>query len=54
MLTCIAVVLTGIWFVVEHNKLPDPTLALVFGIIVGVLALIDLIRPYAGRFGPPA
>lgn len=45
-LTPIAVVLVGLWMIVEHNKLPDHTLTLIFGIVVAVLALIDLVRPY--------
>jgi uncharacterized membrane protein YqgA involved in biofilm formation len=49
VLTSVATVLVGVWMIVEHNKLPDHTLSLIFGIIVGVLALVDLIRPYVGR-----
>lgn len=53
MLTSLGVILIGIWLIVEHQKLPDPTLALVFGIIAAVLALLDLIWPHVrGRAVP--
>jgi multisubunit Na+/H+ antiporter MnhE subunit len=55
MLTCVAVLLVGVWLVVTSQQHVSSTLTLIFGIIVGVLALADLIRPYVwrGQSAPP-
>lgn len=44
MLTSLGVILLSIGLIIEHNKLPDPTLWIVLGIIAAVLALVDVIR----------
>jgi uncharacterized membrane protein YqgA involved in biofilm formation len=43
MLTSVAVLLVGIWLILQSIKPVDATLTLVFGIVVGALALIDLL-----------
>ena len=57
MFTSIAVVLTGVWLILLGSKShPSMTLTLIFGIVIAVLAILDLVlygRPYVRR-GPPA
>lgn len=49
MFTSIAVVLAGAWLIIYSQEKPSTTLTLVFGIVIVVLALIDLLRPYVIR-----
>lgn len=49
MLTAIAVVLVGIWMILMSQGPVSATLTLIFGIVVAVLALLDLTRPYWHR-----
>ena len=49
MLTSLAVLLTGIWLVLQSQQPVNKTLTLIFGILVAVLALVDLVRPYVHR-----
>lgn len=44
MLTSLAVVLIGIWLILQSQQPVNATLTLVFGIAVAVLALVDLLR----------
>lgn len=44
MLTSLAGVLTGIWLILQSQHSTTVTLTLLFGIIVAVLCLVDLIR----------
>jgi multisubunit Na+/H+ antiporter MnhE subunit len=53
MLTCLAVVLVGVWLIVSSQSRLSDTATLIFGIAVAVLALIDLLRPYVYNRPPP-
>lgn len=44
MLTCIAVLLVGIWLILQSISPVNATLTLVFGIVVAALALVDLLN----------
>ena len=44
MLTSLAGVLTGIWLILQSQHSTTTTLTLLFGIIVAVLCLVDLVR----------
>lgn len=44
MLTSLAVVLVGIWLVIQSQQPVSSTLTLIFGIAVAALALIDVLR----------
>lgn len=46
MLTSIAVVLLSLWVILDSQGQATTTLSLILGIVAGVLALIDLIRPH--------
>jgi hypothetical protein len=46
MLTSIAVILVGVWLIVTSQQRVSSTLTLIFGILVGLLALLDLLQPY--------
>jgi hypothetical protein len=54
MLTSIAVVLVGVWLIVTSQQHVSSTLTLIFGIVVGLLALLDLLHGYwpAARRAP--
>ncbi len=55
MLTAVAIIIAGIFFVVEHTKLPEPTVALSVGIILIAGPIIDYAWPHvAARRAPPA
>ena len=50
MLTAIATLLIAVWLVLLGAKAhPSSTLTLIFGIVAGILVLVDLIRPFAVR-----
>jgi hypothetical protein len=49
MLLAIAVLLTGIWIALTSQEPVSSGVTLIFGIVVAVLAAIELLRPYAGR-----
>lgn len=44
MLTSLAGILTGLWLILESQHSTTTTLTLVFGIVVMVLCLVDLLR----------
>jgi hypothetical protein len=49
MLTSIAVVLTGVWLIIDSQSTLSTTATLIFGIVIAALAAIELIQPYARR-----
>lgn len=49
MLTSVAVVLAGAWLIIYSQEKPSTTLTLVFGILVVVLAVIDLLLVLRAR-----
>jgi hypothetical protein len=49
LLTPLAVVLAGVWLIVQSRSTVSDTLTLIFGIVIAVLALLDAIRPYWHR-----
>jgi multisubunit Na+/H+ antiporter MnhE subunit len=51
ILTTLAVLLVGIWLVITSQQHLSSTATLLFGIVVGVLALVDLLRPYVRHGG---
>lgn len=44
MLTSIAGIFTGLWLILQSQHSTTTTLTLLFGIIVAVLCLVDLLR----------
>lgn len=44
MLTSLAVILVGIWLVLQSQGPVQSTVTLIIGIVVAALALVDLIR----------
>ena len=49
LFTPIAVILAGVWLIIFSRTTPSTGLTLVFGILVVVLAALDLIRPIVVR-----
>lgn len=52
ILTSLAVLLVGIWLVITSQSHVSSTGTLIFGIVVGALALVDLLRPYVANRPP--
>lgn len=50
MLTAIAVLLAGIWLILQSISPVQSTLTLIFGIVIAALALVDLLN---GRVALP-
>lgn len=44
MLTSLAVILIGIWLILQSQAPVQSTVTLIFGIAAAVLALVDLLR----------
>ena len=44
MLTSLAGVLTGIWLILQSQHSTTALLTLIFGVLVAVLCLVDLLR----------
>lgn len=54
MFTALAVVLVGVWLIITSRGHLDRDVTLAFGILVVVLAAVDLFWPYwRGRRPPP-
>ena len=49
MLTSLAVVLTGVYLIIVSQEHVTSTLTLIFGLVIGILALADLVFPYIRR-----
>lgn len=42
MFTSFAVLIAGIWLAIDSQEAPSTTLTLIFGVVIIVLALVDL------------
>lgn len=49
MLVALAGILTGIWLILDSQSHPAKILTLIFGIVIALLCLLELTRPYWHR-----
>ncbi len=53
MFTCVAVLITGLYFILTSQQRLSSTLTLVVGIVVAALAVLDLLGFSPARRGTP-